>query len=172
MRPKFIAPNSLWLLLPPLALCALDFGLTLHGQSDEYWAGNYAAVNELSPSFAYYLSLHPLVFAAAGLLWMAIFSTITLLLPERLALTVAIAIVIGHMWGALTWIVYRFGLYQGANALFLLVATLIVFTFKKGQNSDGSSAFNWRATGLPEWARWLVIAALAVIPIWWFLIPR
>lgn len=172
MRSKVIAPNSLWLLLPPIALCALDFGLTLYGQSEEYWGGNYSSVNEGSPSFAHYLSIHPVAFVAAGLLWIATFSAIILLLPERLALVVAIAIVIGHMWGSTTWIAYRLRSYQGCNVLFLAVAVLIVAAFKKGQNSDGSSAFNWAATGLPEWARWLAIAMLAVIPIWWFLIPR
>lgn len=172
MRSKIIAPNSLWLLLPPVAICALDFGLTLYGQSAEYWAGNYSSVNEVSPSFAYYLSIHPLVVVAAGLLWMAIFSVIILLLPERLTLILAIAIVIGHMWGSMTWIAYRLRSYQGCNVLCLTVAVLIVFAFKKGQNSDGSSAFNWAVTGLPEWTHWLAIATLALIPFWWFLIPR
>ncbi len=45
-------------------------------------------------------------------------------------------------------------------------------TFKRGQNSDGRAALDWERTGLPGWVRWVVIAALAVLPIWWFFVPR
>jgi len=58
--------RAVWLVVPPAILCALDFGLTLYGQSDRYWAGNYTDVNEMSPSFARYLAIHPLAFVAAG----------------------------------------------------------------------------------------------------------
>jgi hypothetical protein len=172
MSTRWIAPNAWWLLLPPLALCALDFGLTFHGQSPEYWAGNYAAVNELSPSFHYYFTIHPLVAAAAALLWMMLFSALVLLLPEMLALTLAIAIVIGHMIGATTWLAFGFKSYQACGVLFLLTSALVVCCFKRGQNSDGRAAFDWERTGLPGWMRWVLIAALAVLPTWWFLVPR
>jgi hypothetical protein len=164
--------NTLWLLLPPIALCVLDFGLTLYGQSDAYWAGDYSVVNEMSPSFGHFLSLHPMFFLAAAGLWIAIFSAIILLLPEAFALTVLVAIVIGHMAGAATWLAYRFHSYQSCNVLFFVTSGLIVVAFKCGQNADGRSAVNWERTGLPGWARWLVIAALATLPTWWFLIPH
>jgi hypothetical protein len=153
-------------------LCALDFGLTLYGQSPSYWSGNYADVNELSPSFAAYLAIHPLAFVGAGLLWIVIFSAMIALLPEILALTVSIAVVIGHMGGAATWLAYRFHNYQACNALFLVTALVVVLSFKRGQSTDGSSAFNWKRTGLPAWARWVTVAVLMALPIWWFLVPR
>ena len=172
MAGRLISPNACWLLLPPIALCSLDFGLTFYGQSAEYWSGNYSAVNEISPSFHYYFTIHPLVAAGAALLWMAIFSAMVLLLSEMLALTLVMAIVIGHMAGAATWLAYRFHSYQSCGLLFLVTSALVVFTFKRGQNSDGSAAFDWQRTGLPGWVRWVVIAALAVLPTWWFLVPR
>ncbi len=172
MQSSLLPRNALWLLLPPIAMCSLDFGLTLYGQSDAYWRGDFSAVNEGSPSFAHYLSLHPLAFVAAGILWIAIFSTVILLLPERFALTLVVAIVIGHMAGAATWLVYRFNLYQLCNALFLVTSGLIVLAFKRGQNADGRAAFNWELTGLPSWTRWIVVAALFALPTWWFIIPR
>ncbi len=61
--------ESAWFLLPPAALSALDNGLSLYSQSDAYWAGDYGSVSELSPSFAKYLAIHPIAFAAAGVLW-------------------------------------------------------------------------------------------------------
>lgn len=170
--PTSTARRAFWLLVPPIALCLLDFGLTLAGQSRAYWNGNFTDINELSPSFAYYLTVHPLAFVAAGLLWIAIFSGLIMLLPEVLALIVAIAILFGHTVGALTWLMFRFHSYQACNLLFLVSATLVVYAFKKGQSNEGRSAIQWERTGLPEWCRWLVIATLATVPIWWFLIPR
>ena len=41
MQQAILPRNALWLLLPPIALCSLDLGLTLYGQSTDYWAGNY-----------------------------------------------------------------------------------------------------------------------------------
>src|SRR4051812_32932514 len=68
--------RPLWLVVPPALLCMLDFGLTLYGQSESYWSGNYADVNEISPSFAQYLAIHPFAFVGAGFLWIIIFSII------------------------------------------------------------------------------------------------
>ena len=164
--------RPLWLVVPPALLCILDFGLTLYGQSQSYWSGNFGNVNEISPSFARYLAIHPLAFVGAGFLWIIIFSAIVILLPEILALTVSIAIVIGHMGGAATWFAYRFHNYQACNGLFLVTAFIVVLSFKQGQNDDGTSAFDWRRTGLPSWVRWVIVAALMAIPIWWFLIPH
>jgi hypothetical protein len=161
-----------WLALPSVVLCTLDFGITLWGQSETYWSGDFSAVNEGSPSFARYLAIHPLAFVAAGLLWVVLFAAVIALLPETLALVVSMAIVIGHMWGAATWLMYRFQNYQACNALFLVTAFLVVLSFKRGQNEDGSSVFDWRRTGLPNWSRWVVVAGLAAIPVWWFLVPH
>lgn len=169
---NIVARNALWLVVPPAVMCAMDGLLTLFGQPAEYWAGDYAAAWEGSPSFHDYLTIHPLVAVGAMLLWMAIFSALVLLLPEMLALTLSMAIAIGHMSGAGSWLIYRFHSYQGWCALFPLTAALLVFAFKRGQNSDGRPALDWSRTGLPGWVRWVVIAGLAVLPTWWFLMPR
>jgi hypothetical protein len=96
----------MWLVVPPVLLCLLDFGLTLYGQSDAYW------------------------------------------------------------------LAYRFHNYQACNALFLVTALVVVMSFKRGQCHDGSSAFNWRRTGLPEWMRWVALVLLMAWPIWIFLVPH
>jgi hypothetical protein len=168
---RVLPRNTLWLLLPPIVLCSLDFGLTLYGQPDAYWAGDRASVNEMSPSFAHFLSLHPVVFLAAATLWIAVFSALILLLPEWPALVVVVAIVIGHMAGAASWLAFHWHSYESCNLLFLITSALIVLAFKRGQNADGRSAVNWEQTGLPGWVRWAAIAALIVLPASWFLIP-
>lgn len=87
MQHTLIRPRSLWLVVPPILMCCLDFGLTLYGQSDVSWSGNYQDVNEISPSFGQYLSMHPMAFVAAGVIWTGIFSSLISLLPEKLGMT-------------------------------------------------------------------------------------
>ncbi|MEO0532064.1 MAG: hypothetical protein AAF266_16040 [Planctomycetota bacterium] len=171
-RPLIDVRRALWLIVPPTLVCLFDIGLTMAGQSEAYWAGDYSAVEELSPSAAHYLSIHPLYAAGMAAVWIGLFTVVIALLPEFLALTVSIAIVIGHLTAATTWLLYRFGSYQGANAVCLLTALVIVLSFKRGQSVDGSSAIDWRRTGLPEPVRWLTIGLLILLPLWWFLIPR
>lgn len=172
MRPQLIQPRMIWLLLPPIALCCLDFGLTLYGQSDSYWSGRYGNVNELSPSFGRYLSIHPLVFIAAGLVWIAIFSAVIAIVPGTIAMTLSVCVVIGHMTGAASWLAYRFDSYQSCNALFLATAIVIVVAFKNARSEGSRSMIDWSRTGLPSWTRWLTVAILIALPVWWFLIPR
>src|SRR5262249_39553961 len=59
-------PERLWWCLPAIVLCAADGLLTLWGQPEEYWSGNYASIREGHPVAAWFLSLHPLAFAASG----------------------------------------------------------------------------------------------------------
>ena len=59
-------PERLWWCLPAIVLCATDGLLTLWGQPQAYWSGNFASINEDHPVAAWFLSLHPLAFAAAG----------------------------------------------------------------------------------------------------------
>jgi hypothetical protein len=67
--------NGVWrrfigLCLPPVALCLLDATLTLTGQTEFYWAGDYSQVNEGSPTFHQLLSIHPLAFVAGQAVWL------------------------------------------------------------------------------------------------------
>jgi len=170
--PQLLPLRAIWLLVPPILLCTLDAGFTLYGQSPNYWAGNYADVNELSPSFAHALSIHPLAFVGLILLWIVLFSATILLLPELLALTISVAIVIGHVAGAGGWLLYHFENYQACIALVLVSAFVIVLSFKRGQCESGQSAFDWQRTGLPGWSRWALVALLIALPVWWLLIPH
>lgn len=172
MQQSLYRPRSLWLIAPPIVLCCLDFGLTLYGQSGAYWSGNYGNVNEVSPSFAKYLAIHPLAFVGAGLVWIGIFSSLIGILPEKIGMTISICVVIGHMAGAATWLLFRFGSYQACNALFLLTAIVIVAAFNMGHSDTGQTLIDWSRTRVPAWTRWALAALLVLLPIWWFLIPR
>jgi hypothetical protein len=161
----------LGLCLPPLVLCALDCGLTLVGQSADYWGGNYHRVNEASPTFNHLLQLHPAAFAAGNLVWVLLFVAVILLLPNVLALITSIVVTFGHTVGAATWLLYRFH-YGYQMCLGLLLASSIIL---------GSAVYwGWQAkpiqtNPLSNWSpvvRWTVIALLVGIAVYLFLWPR
>lgn len=124
--------RKLLLCLPPFALCMLDQLITLFGQSSDYWRGNYSVANEMNPWFNWLLRQHPLAFEAGIAAWVIVFCSVILVLPRRVAMTISIAIVLGHTWGAATWLgmMQPYG-YWFALALFLASAVMIVVTWER-----------------------------------------
>jgi hypothetical protein len=100
-----MASGRSWLCCAPVALIALDVGLTLAGQPPEYWQGQYQTARELNPPARWALSQHPALFAAAGLLWAGAVSALVLRLPRGLARAAALGVVCGHTAGAASWLV-------------------------------------------------------------------
>lgn len=161
----------LGLCVPPVLLCLLDNALTLAGQSAEYWAGNYASVNEGSPTFYQLLQVHPAAFAAGGALWIAIFVAGILLLPDTLALIVSIAVTCGHTLGAASWIIWHFQFsYQVCNGLVLLSAVLLGVSIRWGWRAVPEQRYRLR--GLFLWGRWGLVALLFGVGVYLFLWPR
>lgn len=159
----------LGLCLPPILYSLIDNGLTLSGQPAEYWAGDFSRVKEMSPTFHYLLSIHPMAFVAGAFLWICLFATLILLLPETLALIMSIAIVFGHTVGAATWLQWKPNGYQLCNGLFLLSAVVIGVGIRWGwravpQDVCGPARFSVR--------RWLLIAVLFGIGVYLYLWPR
>jgi len=99
--------KKLWLCMPFAVLAAIDFGLTLHGQSLAYWQGDHNAVNEMLPLFAWGLRHGPILFLFVCLLWILVFSALIVVLPDIVSQVLSLALVIGHTWGAMSWLVYR-----------------------------------------------------------------
>ena len=54
--------NRLWLCAPFLIVALIDAGITLYGQSEAYWQGQYSDPNELFSIFAIALYFGPLAF--------------------------------------------------------------------------------------------------------------
>jgi hypothetical protein len=116
--------KKLWLCLPFAALAIIDFGLTLNGQSPAYWRGDHSAVNEIFPLFAWSLRHGPALFLLVCLLWIFIFSALIVVLPDIISQILSLALVIGHTWGAMTWMAYRLVVeYHLCLLLFVLSAT-------------------------------------------------
>jgi hypothetical protein len=119
--------KKLWLCMPFAVLAAVDFGLTLSGQSPAYWQGEHSEVNEIFPLFALGLRCGPLTFLFICLLWVLVFSTLIVVFPDIASQVLSLALVIGHTWGAMSWLVYRFRVeYHLCVLLFLLPAVLFI----------------------------------------------
>jgi hypothetical protein len=120
--------QRLWLCLPPLLMYNLDVGLTLAGQNEDYWSGDYSLVDEMNVFAHLLLSTHPFLFAAAALLWEVVFCGLILVLRPWLAASIALLIAVGHTYGSCTWIVHweRFG-YVVAIIFPLMAGWLIAF---------------------------------------------
>ena len=124
--------SRLWLCVPPIVLCMVDQLLTLGGQPESYWRGQYDHANEASPPFYWLLRQHPLAFEAGIAAWILLFCLAILVLPRRLAMTLSIAILIGHTWGAASWLTMRgpYG-YWLSIALFGAAALTITLSWER-----------------------------------------
>ncbi len=159
------------LCVPPLLLDLADNTLTLVGQPAEYWAGNYARVIEMSPTFHDLLRLHPAACVAGGLVWIMVFVGGILLLPRTLALIASIAVTLGHTVGTATWLLYRFHYgYQGANALFLGSAILIGLGIRWGWRALPDREY--RLSTWPPLVRWALVGLCFGVGAYLFLWPR
>ena len=147
--------------LPFLLAFVLDWFLTLHGQSAEYWAGNYACANEGSPYYHGLLVIHPLAFVAGAWVWVGLILELLVLLPEVLAAILFSFVVFGHMNGAYSWMAldmtvgrYQFGMATNLAAAMLLSVGLYWSQRATVQNETSAKT-------LRTWLRYGMIALLS-----------
>jgi hypothetical protein len=116
--------GRIWLCLPPVVLCGLDGGLTLWGQPAAYWANGYQTYDEGNPLAAWLLTVHPLAFAAAGVVYCVGVCAAVMWLPGRYAVAVASLVSLGHTVGAAAWVILL--VRQPGGAWILLVPACAV----------------------------------------------
>ena len=115
--------------------------MTLAWQPRGYWTGHYGVANEGNSVFQVLLSSHPVAFEAGMLAWIALFSLVVLTCPRRLALTVALAVSLGHAWGLSTWLVSHLPHgYWLALGLYIATAAAVVYTWDRYQASAAGGA--------------------------------
>jgi hypothetical protein len=157
--------------LPCLFALCLDTGLTLHGQPAEYWAGDYSQTTEGAPFYRRLYAWHPAAAGCGHLIWAGVLGGLLILLPEVLAVVLAIAVVFGHTAGAYTWIQGMLlhahgpaatGWYQAANGMFLLAAVAVGVGIHWTVRSTALRTRSVSEQRLPGWVRWILVAALAV----------
>jgi hypothetical protein len=86
---------------------AVDVTCTLWGQSADYWQGNRAIVNESTWVGFRLLQAHPLIFAAASMLYAIGFSLLIRFLPRPLALWLSFGFFVAHTSGVNSWLGYH-----------------------------------------------------------------
>jgi hypothetical protein len=122
-----------WLCLPPALICCVDQALTLLGQPGAYWAGAYEQTLEGSPHGFILLTIHPAAYVIAASGYLIGFCLAILWLPRFLARVLAAGLVIGHCWGASTWLYSFFAPpwgYWSTLGLFGVGAVLLVLGFE------------------------------------------
>lgn len=94
------------LLIPPTVAAVADTFFTLNGQAGEYWSGG-GQIEEGNPVGFLLLSISPLVFIAAMAVWILAFNTVLLIVPQRLAYWMSLALMLSHLYGTCSWIIQQ-----------------------------------------------------------------
>ncbi len=121
-----------WLCVGPLFFCFLDVFLTLQGQSDAYWSGDYSQVTEWNPLARWTLEVHPLLFLLNVVIRMGVACLLILVLRESLARPLAFVVQLGHSLGAASWLT-RWGIlgWVGVVVMLWLSRILLDWTWKR-----------------------------------------
>ncbi len=94
----------LWWLAPAAGLFVADASLTLAGQSEQYWAGEYGAAVEGNPIAHPLLVRSPWLFASLAVVWLAIFSAVIVFWRHPAAKWMAVLIAVAHAIGGASWV--------------------------------------------------------------------
>lgn len=152
------------LCLVPALLAALDGCVTLIGQPDAYWAGDYSRAIEGTPGFRILMMQGPAAYVAGLLVWTLAFVGMILLLPSTLALAACLLFTLGHTIGAFSWI-DRFP--HGRElpiVINVIVAVGLAVSIRWGWEC-GPQDDEPMGTSLPVPVRWALFAALCAVPI-------
>jgi hypothetical protein len=157
--------------LPCLLAYSFDIGMTMHGQPAEYWSGEYSLTNEGSPFFRKLFMLHPMAAVAGEALWMSIILIGILLLPEVLAIILAIAIVFGHTGGGYTWLHYPIEprWFQTAHGTLLVSALVLGIGVHWSLHAPRAIEPGRRLRPL---VRWGLLAIATAIACYMYLVPQ
>jgi hypothetical protein len=165
--------------VPCLLTWMLD--LTLSGQPPEYWAGDYSRTTEAAAFYRSLYTVHPAAGIGGQVLWMGVVAGLLVLLPETLAVVLALAAVFGNTFGASTWVTaalrYRaswgsptlVNWYQASCGLFLAAAVLAGVGVRWVVRSSARSRDEPRVAGWRKWApvSILLVAAAAIVFVPW-----
>ena len=110
------------LVLLMLTVYAADVGLTLAGQSADYWAGDYSLANEGNPLARPFLVGSPWLFLAGAVVWGVLLAAVVLLWRHRAGEWLAVLCTLGHAFGGACWL----ALYGAVGWVFVLLYLVAV----------------------------------------------
>ena len=95
----------------PTLASLLDGTLTLTGQPDSYFDGDFATAEELNPIGYLALSTSPWLFGFGLLVWIFVFCSVLFFCRELMSTRISLVITALHILGAATWLLRtRFGI--------------------------------------------------------------
>lgn len=140
--------SRLWLCLPFALIFLVDAGITLAGQPGSYWAGNRQSANEAFPVFYWALSIGPWAFVLLCLAWFSAFSALIAFMPHPVSAILSLALVNGHTWGSMTWLVYHIQLdYHLCLLFFVFSASIFIGCQTKTQKARQLESAREKASG-------------------------
>ena len=89
-----------------VVLSVLDIGLTLAGQSADYWSGQYELAREFNLLIRWSLVVSPWLFLALTVLLSSSLVAVALQLGRRIATVVVFMGCVGHFIGAGSWLLH------------------------------------------------------------------
>ena len=126
-----------WFLLPAVVVYSIDVTLTLVGQDDAYWQGDYGLAIEGNPLVRPVLAYSPWLFIGAVFAWGVLFGAIVLFWRHRAAEWLGVLTTVGHTFGGATWLVW-FGVIGWPFVVLYLVLVCIGIRWCWGRAWNGS----------------------------------
>jgi hypothetical protein len=133
LRSSLQLYKSLWIVLPSVVVTLADWVATFIFQPIAYWAGTFAARNEISPLGNGLLSIHPVAFSVFMVIYIIFIVVLVFLLKPPWNKVVALTVVVGHTAGIYGWLKDR--CYWSAMPVFFLVGLMTVFCWQKAHEN-------------------------------------
>lgn len=123
-----------WLLFPIVIASLVDATLTLLGQSEDYWSGDYSLAHEYNPIVHPFLAASPWLFIGFVLCWIGFLSFIVFYCRASIAKLMMAFVTLAHAIGASSWLV-RWGILGWVTAVVLMasLAELMRMSWEKVQ---------------------------------------
>lgn len=114
--------SRLWLVAPAMTLFVGDVGMTLSGQPESYWAGDYGTALEKNPIAYPLLVTSPWLFAGLAIVWLAALSTLLLTWRHPVSDWMVVGVALAHAVGGATWLARLGGWGWVAAGVYIAVA--------------------------------------------------
>lgn len=145
IRGALSGRNAMWYSLPPVLMAFVDLWITFHYQPTEFWRGDANAAIEGNPLALIALRIDPLVLLACVVVWSVGVVFLVMRLPRRLALDLALFLVLGHTFCIGQWIVLYDEQWKVRLTIFVIFGLLLATPFaiarasSKKRRPDGTA---------------------------------
>jgi hypothetical protein len=96
--------DRIWLVLAAMVPYGCDIAITLYGQSNEYWKGDFSQTIEGNPIAHWILRFGPIPFAIFATTWASIIIFAIITFSQRYSVGLSLMLVICHAIGFGSWL--------------------------------------------------------------------